>query len=65
MRWSWAAVDSVVWLIAVPVSAWLRYDLQRHAIFTPAIMQFAGLAIVSNVLLGAVFGPYAVGHERA
>lgn len=64
MRWSWAIVDSVIWLLVVPVSAWLRYDLQRHAIFTPETLRFAAIAVGANLVLGAFFGPYAVGHVR-
>ena len=64
MRWSWAVVDSAVWMLVVPFSAWIRYDLENHAIFTAATLRFAGIAVLANLVLGALFGPYAVGHVR-
>ena len=63
-RWIWALVDIVVVVAAVFVSGWLRYDFDLNAALTLPIATMAGIAVVAHVAVGAVLGPYAVGHLR-
>jgi FlaA1/EpsC-like NDP-sugar epimerase len=63
-RWMWAVIDSAAWVVAVFLAAWLRYDLHIHQVLFPPVVAFAGVAVVCQLLFGAFFGPYAVGHDR-
>ena len=62
-RWSWAAVDSLVWFFAVYLATWLRFDFDIDEFAVRAVV-FACGAVALQVLFGAMFGPYAVGHVR-
>jgi len=62
-RWSWASVDGIVWFTAVYLATWLRFDFAVEQFATRAAV-FAGTAVVLQILVGAVVGPYAVGHVR-
>jgi FlaA1/EpsC-like NDP-sugar epimerase len=63
-RWMWAVVDSGVWVLAVFIAAWLRYDLRFDPILTMPMLWLTVAAVVSHVVVGAFVGPYAVGHDR-
>ena len=63
-RWTWALVDSIAWMVAVVLAAWLRYDLHIHQVLFPPVIAFAGVAVACQVVFGAFLGPYAVGHDR-
>jgi dTDP-glucose 4,6-dehydratase len=63
-RWMWAVVDSAVWVAAVFMAAWLRYDLQLANVLTAPMIWFTAAAVVTQLLAGTMIGPYAVGHER-
>lgn len=62
-RWSWAAVDGVVWFISVHLATWLRFDFQMEG-FTARTATFACVAVLLQIAFGTMFGPYAVGHVR-
>ncbi len=64
LRWSWALIDAGVWMLAVCGATWLRYDFALRNVLTPTILWLAALTAVVYVIVGAVIGPYAVGHER-
>lgn len=63
-RWLWALVDLGVIGIAVFLAAWLRYDFNPSSTFATPIGRLALIAIAAHVLIGGIFGPYAVGHLR-
>ncbi|MFS0703554.1 polysaccharide biosynthesis protein [Cellulomonas sp. 179-A 9B4 NHS] len=62
-RWSWAAVDSGVWFAAVYLATWLRFDFDLGD-FSARTAGFAFAAMALHVAIGALLGPYAVGHVR-
>ena len=63
-RWLWAVVDSGVWVLAVFIAAWLRYDLRLEPTLTMPMLWLTVAAVATHVVLGAFLGPYAVGHDR-
>jgi len=64
LRWSWALVDAGVWMLAVCGATWLRYDFSFDSVLAPRVLWLAGVTAFVYVVVGAVIGPYAVGHER-
>jgi len=63
-RWVWAAVDAAIWFVAIFAATWLRYDFDPEAAFVVGTLAFAGVAVLAHLLVGALVGPYAVGHQR-
>ena len=63
-RWVWVLFDATIWFVAVLAATWLRYDFMDTMVVVPATAQFASAAVLGHVLVGAVIGPYAVGHPR-
>lgn len=63
-RWMWALVDAGVWVVAVFMAAWLRFDLQLAPTVAPPLLWFTAVAVVAQLGFGTFFGPYAVGHDR-
>lgn len=63
-RWSWVGVDVLVVVIAVFVSALLRYDFDVHQALATPIALLALIAAAAHLVIGTVTGPYAVGHLR-
>jgi len=63
-RWSWALVDAAVWMLAIFGATWLRYDFSLRGVTSPAVLWLALVTALAYVVIGAVIGPYAVGHER-
>lgn len=63
-RWGWALVDAVVWVLAVVAATWLRYDFDLSLALKPGPFVFAGVAVVGHLIVGALVGPYVVGHRR-
>lgn len=63
-RWLWALVDLVVLTVAVFVAALLRFDFRLEQTLTLPILWLATVAAAAHLLIGALFGPYAVGHLR-
>ncbi|NYG06070.1 hypothetical protein BJ986_000557 [Phycicoccus badiiscoriae] len=63
-RWLWAVIDSAAWVVAVFLAVWLRYDLALGNVLTAPILWFSVAAVLGQVIFGAFFGPYAVGHDR-
>ena len=64
LRWSWALIDAGVWMLAVCGATWLRYDFSFRAVDSPSVVWLAAVTALVYVIVGAVIGPYAVGHER-
>ena len=63
-RWAWAAVDGAIWFFAIFAATWLRYDFEPGATFVVGTLVFACVAVLAHLLVGALIGPYAVGHQR-
>ena len=63
-RWLWAVIDSAAWVVATFLAVWLRYDLTLENVLTAPMLWFTAAAVLGQVIFGAFFGPYAVGHDR-
>jgi hypothetical protein len=63
-RWVWAFIDAVIWIIAIYGATWLRYDFDRRPVFVNGAGLFAIVAAGATILVGALIGPYGVGHTR-
>lgn len=63
-RWLWAVADIAIVVIATLAGALLRYDFDVSYAFANRVFIAAGIASLAHLVLGALFGPYAVGHER-
>jgi FlaA1/EpsC-like NDP-sugar epimerase len=50
--------------VATFLAVWLRYDLTLENVLTAPILWFTVAAVLGQVVFGAFFGPYAVGHDR-
>ena len=64
LRWSWALIDAAVWMLAVCGATWLRYDFSFRGVISPSVLWLAAVTTLVYLIVGAVIGPYAVGHER-
>lgn len=63
-RWLWAVVDIATLTVAVFFAALLRYDFVLNQALTLPILRLTAIAAAAHVVIGAFFGPYAVGHLR-
>lgn len=63
-RWMWALADAAIWVVAIFVAGWLRYEFQIEPIFVEDMLGLCAVAVAVHVIAGALVGPYAVGHER-
>src|SRR5665647_1768082 len=63
-RWAWAAVDAAIWFFAIFAATWLRYDFEPGATFVVGTLAFACVAVLAHLVVGALVGPYSVGHQR-
>ena len=63
-RWVWGLIDAVIWVIAIYAATWLRYDFDRRPVLGGGAAYFALAAAGSMVVIGALIGPYGVGHQR-
>ncbi len=63
-RWVWVVVDAGMWMLAIYLATWLRLDLSwaQTAVSSTALVA-VGVA-ATHVVVGSVWGPYAVGHLR-
>nr|WP_270888656.1 nucleoside-diphosphate sugar epimerase/dehydratase [Pedococcus sp. 5OH_020] len=60
----WAFLDAAIWVLAIVGAAWLRFDFRTDPVATPGMAWFLGIGVVLHLIVGALIGPYAVGHER-
>src|SRR5690349_21469509 len=63
-RGMWAVVDSGVWIVAIFLAAWLRYDLDALRALSAPLLMLTVATIALQLVAGTIVGPYAVGHER-
>ena len=63
-RWMWAAVDAVIFALALFAADWMRYVFAFSDITFRGLIWLCLIAVVIHVVAGALIGPYAVGHER-
>ena len=63
-RWVWVLFDAAIWFIAIYGATWLRLDFEHAPVFTKTTLIIAVAAVVGHLLVGAVVGPYKVGHQR-
>lgn len=63
-RWLWAVVDLVALTVAVFLAALLRYDFHLDQTLTLPVLKMAAIAAAAHLSIGALFGPYAIGHLR-
>jgi FlaA1/EpsC-like NDP-sugar epimerase len=63
-RWAWAVVDAEAWFAAIVGGVWLRYDFDGTRALADDVLLTAVVVAVTHVAVGALIGPYAVGHER-
>ena len=63
-RWFWAGIDLLIIVACIYITAWLRYDFNVQAAFSPPIHRLVALSAVIHVVIGIAVGPYAIGHQR-
>jgi FlaA1/EpsC-like NDP-sugar epimerase len=63
-RWVWVLFDASIWFAAIYWATWLRFDFTNAPVLVGATLVFAAAAALTHVVVGAVIGPYAVGHRR-
>jgi len=63
-RWYWALIDTSCWLASVYAATALRLDFDVLVTFSVGTLWYAVSAALLHVCLGAVIGPYAIGHAR-
>jgi len=64
VRWTWALFDALIWFVAIFLACWLRYDFDSADVPVVGALWFALAAMVAQVMIGGLIGPYVVGHER-
>jgi len=60
----WVLLDATIWFAAIYGAAWLRFDFESAPALVAGTLLFASAAAAAHLLVGAVLGPYAVGHKR-
>ena len=63
-RWVWVLFDAAIWFVAIYGATWLRFDFKRAPVLVATTLVFAIAAVLGHLVVGAVIGPYAVGHRR-
>jgi FlaA1/EpsC-like NDP-sugar epimerase len=60
----WALIDAFIWVVAIYSAVWLRYDFDHRPVLVSATALFALVAGCATILVGALIGPYRVGHQH-
>lgn len=63
-RWAWAVTDGLAWFVSVFTATWFRYDFDPEQTFRVGTVVFACVAVATHLVVGALIGPYVVGHKR-
>ncbi len=64
MRTLWSVVDAGIWIVALPLSMWVRLDFVLDPSFARGTVLFAVVAAAGQLATGFALGPYGVGHIR-
>lgn len=64
VRWLWAAVDVLIVAASVLIAAFMRYDFDADLALARPVLTLVAVAVLAQLVLGSLIGPYAVGHER-
>jgi len=64
-RWVWVLFDGAIWFLAIYGATWLIFDFSETTLLlqVPTIVLALAAGVV-HLMVGAVIGPYAVGHRR-
>lgn len=60
----WAGFDAVTWAAALGVATWMRFDFSLGLAHPKGLLLGAAIAAVTQLVVGFLLGPYAVGHVR-
>lgn len=63
-RCLWCVVDALAIVVCFYVAATLRFDLDLGQSFSRPVTNCLILAVAAHLLIGTLWGPYAVGHVR-
>jgi FlaA1/EpsC-like NDP-sugar epimerase len=63
-RWVWVLFDGGIWFVAIYAATWLRFDFTNTDVLVDHTLLFASVAAAAHFLVGALIGPYAVGHRH-
>ncbi|GAB4076376.1 polysaccharide biosynthesis protein [Nostocoides australiense] len=67
-RWGpagpWPIADALVWVFAIILGTFLRYDFNARETWTSDVLIVGVSAAVLHVVVGQLIGPYRQGHER-
>ena len=63
-RWLWAAIDVLVWVVAVVAAVWLRHDFSFPVGVKRYMVLFGVFCGLLQVVSGTLLGPYRVSHAR-
>lgn len=63
-RWYWALIDTACWFASVYAATALRLDFDVLVTLSVGTLWYAVSAALLHACLGAVIGPYAIGHAR-
>ena len=64
VRWAWALIDAGIWGFSIVLASWMRFDFSLGPVALGPTLILAGIAIAAQLVVGGLFGPYAVGHQR-
>ena len=63
-RLAWTAVDTGVWVFALVIASWLRYESYSAPIEWGGFWIAAAIVAAAQLIVGFAWGPYAIGHMR-
>lgn len=64
VRYLWAAIDGLMWFVAIFVATALRLDFNVESVMVLGTLSVAAAAALIHVAIGSGVGPYGVGHQR-
>ena len=63
-RWTWALADACIWFVAIYAAALLRLDFDPVPVMVTSTLVLGCGAAILQIAVGAIWGPYRVGHSR-
>jgi FlaA1/EpsC-like NDP-sugar epimerase len=64
VRLTWALFDALIWGAAMFAAGWMRFDFVATQVPVRGVLWFALTAMLGQLIVGGLVGPYAVGHQR-